>query len=229
MRLNMKRSILTEITLQSVWDDTCDPASRASNTRHTNLSEHLRYFNAAEKEGILNELLQIESESLRRNNRLHYIRETIMDLVDRKFSAKYLHYMLDSDVSGSKHDKTEHGTRFSLELAMADCEIQIAILRAYSQRIYSDVNKNDWFDQYVYLSGRYHAKLLIQNTAESENLFCFDGTPLEPTKQNFQICREKCLNAYVSQEFHLEPNSTNRLRGLLNKIKKKSLWRKLIS
>ena len=229
MRHSMKRSILPELTLQSVWDDNCGPASKASNACHTNISRHIQYFNAAEKEGILNELLQIEAESLRQNNRLHYIRKIIMDLVDRKFSAKYLHHMLDSDLPGSKHDKTEHGSRYSLELAMADCEIQIAVLRAFSQGIYGDANKNDWFDQYVYLSEKYHAKLVIQNSGESQKLFYFDGTPIEPTKKNFQICREKCLNAYVSQEFNLEPNPTNWLQRLFNKIKKKSMWRKLIS
>ncbi len=152
-----------------------------------------------------------------------------MDLVDRKFSAKYVHHMLDSDLPGSKHDKTEHGTRYSLELAMADCEIQIAVLRSYSQEIYADVNKNDWFDQYVYLSDKYHADLVIQNTGENENGFYFDGIHLEPTKGNFQLCRQKCLNAYVSQEFKLQPNSTNWLQVLFHTVTKKSLWRKLIS
>ena len=227
-------SILPEITLQSVWDDCCSPGSKRSGSknskaRHINLSKHLQYFNEAEKEGILKELLHIETESSRQNNRLRYIRKTIMDLVDRKFSAKYVHHMLDSDLPGSKHDKSEHGTRYSLELAMADCEIQIAMLRAYSQGIYADVNKNDWFDQYVYLSDKYHAKLVIQNTGEDENGFYFDGIHLEPIKENFQLCRQKCLNAYVSQEFKLQPNSMNWLQVLFHTITKKSLWRKLIS
>ena len=234
MRGSMKSSILPEITLQSVWDDCCSPGSKRlhsknSNIRHKNLSKFLQYFNETEKEGILNELLQIETESARQNNRLRYIRKTIMDMVDRKFSAKYMHLLLDSDLPGSKHDKTEQGTRYSLELAMADCEIQIAVLRAYSGGIYADVNKNDWFDQYVYLSDKYHAELVIQNTGQNGNSFYFDGTRLEPTKKNFQICREKCLNAYVSQEFNVRPNSTSWLAGIFNKITKKSLWRKLIS
>ena len=234
MRRSIKSSILPEITLQSVWDDCCgpvskNPVSRSSKARHKNLKKHLQHFNDAEKEGILNELLHIETETSRQNNRLRYIRKIIMDLVDRKFSAKYLHHMLDSDLPGSKHDKTEHGTRYSLELAMADCEIQIAVLRAYSQEIYADVNKNDWFEQYVYLSDKYHAKLVIQNTGETENGFYFDGNRLEPNKKNFQLCREQCLNAYVSQEFNLQPNPTNWLQGVFNKITKKSLWRKIIS
>jgi hypothetical protein len=229
MRRSVKSSILPELTVQSVWHDNSGPTSKALDARHAKLSKYLQLFNAAEKEGILRELLQIEAESLRRNNRLHYIRKTIMDLVDRKFSAKYMHHMLDSDLPGSKKAKTEHGSRYSLELAMADCEIQIAVLRAYGQGIYGDANKHDWFDQYAYLSDRYHAKLLIRNTGESEKPFYFDGTPLEPNKENFQICREKCLNAHVSQKFNLEPNSRNWLRRLFNKITKKSLWRKFIS
>ena len=84
----------------------------------------------------------------------------------RGVDSSPLHQMLDSDLPGSKHDKSEHGSRYSLELAMADCEIQIAVLRVYSQGIYGDVNKNDWFDQYEYLSAKYHAKLVfLQNFA----------------------------------------------------------------
>ena len=152
-----------------------------------------------------------------------------MDLVDRKFSAKYLHHMLDSDLQNDKPDKAVNGSQTSLERALADCEIQIAILRTYSKGKYGDENKNDWFDQYEYLSDNYHAKLMNQTTGGGEKSFFFDGTPLAPCKENFQICREKCLNSYVSQEFNLQPGHPNWLQRMIHPFKRKSVWRKFIS
>jgi hypothetical protein len=229
MRRSTKRSIEPELTLQSVWDDSIRTPPVNSNGNRKDLSKHLQCFNSIDQESILNELLNIESESLRRNDRLRYIRKSIMDLIDRKYSAKYLHHLLGSDVHNSSADRTVQGSQTSLERALADCKIQIAILQAYIQGKYGDANQNDWFDQYEYLSDNYHATLLHKTDGNGEKPFYFNGTPLAPSKENFHICREKCLNSHVSQQFNLQANHPNWLSRLVQAFKGKSVGRKLIS
>ena len=229
MRSSTKRSIEPELTLQSVWDDSIRTPPENSNGDRKDLSKHLQYFNSIDQESILNELLNIETESLRRNNRLRYIRKTIMDLIDRKYSAKYLHHLLESDVHNSNPDKAVQGSQTSLERALADCKIQIAILQAYIQGKYGDANQNDWFDQYEYLSDNYHATLMNKTEGNGEKPFYFNGTPLAPSKENFHTCREKCLNSHVSQQFNLQPNHPSWFARLIHTFKHQSIWRKLIS
>ena len=226
MRRNTKGSIIPELTLQSVWDNNIASPPEKSNGTCKNLSDYLRHFNANDQEGILNELLQIETESLHRNNRLRYIRKTIMDLIDRKYSAKYLHHMLEKpDEQISKPENAQ----ISLERALADCKIQIAILQAYIQGKYGDANKNDWFDQYEYLSDQYHAALIDTSDGNGKRSFYFNGTPMVASQENFQMCREKCLDSFVSQEFILQPNHTGWFSRLISTFKSKTIWRKLIS
>ena len=226
MRSSTKRSIIPELTLQSVWDNNIASPPEKSTGTCKNLSDHLRHFNSVDQEGILNDLLQIETESLRRNNRLRYIRKTIMDLIDRKYSAQYLHHLLDeSDEQNNKPDNAQT----SLERALADCKIQIAILQAYTQGKYGDANKNDWFDQYEYLSDRYHAALMNKADGNGKKPFYFNGIPMVPNKENFLQCRKKCLDSFVSQEFILQPNHTGWFSRLVQAFKRKTIWRKLIS
>ena len=226
MRRSTKRSIIPELTLQSVWDDNIVSPPEKSNGTCNNLSEHLRHFNSTDRRGILNELLQIETESLRRNNRLRYIRKTIMDLIDRKYSAKYLHHMLEKpDAQNSKPENAQ----ISLARALADCKIQIAILRAYIQEKYGDANKNDWFDQYEYLSDQYHAALMHKADGNGKKPFYFNGIPMVADKENFLMCREKCLYAFVSQEFILQPDHMAWFSRLIHSFKRKSVWRRLFS
>ena len=229
MRSSAKRSIEPELTLQSVWDDSIGTPPENSNGNRKDLSKHLQYFNSIDQESILNELLNIETESLRRNDRLRYIRKTIMDLMDRKYFAKYLHHLLESEVHHSNPDKTVQGSQTSLERALADCKIQIAILQAYIQGKYGDANQNDWFNQYQYLSDNYHATLLNKTEGNREKPFYFNGTSMAPSKDNFHMCREKCLNSHVSQPFNLQPKHPNWLSCLVQAFKGKSVWRKLIS
>jgi hypothetical protein len=226
MRRSTNRSIIPELTLQSVWDNNIASPPEKSTGTCKNLSDHLRHFNSADQEGILNELLQIETESLRRDNRLRYIRKTIMDLIDRKYSAKYLHHLLDeSDEQSSKPDNAQN----SLERALADCKIQIAVLQAYIHGKYGDANKNDWFDQYEYLSDRYHASLMEKTSGNGKKPLFFNGEPMVPNKENFLKCREKCLDSFVSQEFILQPNHMGWFSRLFSTLKSKSVWRKLVS
>jgi hypothetical protein len=226
MRRSTKSSIIPELTLQSVWDNNIAIPPEKSKGTCKNLSEHLRHFNSTDQEGILNELLQIETESLRRNNRLRYIRKTIMDLIDRKYSAKYLRHVLDeSDEQNSKPDNAQ----ISLGRALADCKIQIAILQAYIQGKYGDANKNDWFDQYEYLSDRYHAALIDKADGNGRRPLYFNGVPMVPSKENFLLCRKKCLDSFVSQKFILQPNHTGWFSHLISTFKSRPIWRKLIS
>jgi hypothetical protein len=229
MRRRTNHEIVPDLKLRTVWDECTKIPSKNSHARHNKLTTDLHCFDANAKEGILNELLQIEADSLRQNNRLHYIREKIMDLVDRKVSAEYLRHMLQSN---SNHDKDAEKSRErdkSLEHALADCEIQITILRAYIHGKYDDEIKNDWLDQYARISDSYHAKLMNKTSPDNAQPFYFDGLPMEPTEENFQMCRQKCLNAYVSQEFNIHPTKTNWFYRTFRALKRKSIWRKLIS
>ena len=226
MQRSTKRSLMPELRLQTVWDQNIGTPPENSNRSRKHLSKHLQYFNSDDQAGILNELLQIETESLRCNNRLRYIRKIIMDLIDRKYSAKYLHLMLDEpDAENVEPGKTQA----SLERALADCKIQIAILRIYIQGKYGDANRNEWFDQYEYLSDIYHAALMHRADGNGKKPFYFNGVPMAPSKENFKICRKKCLDAFVSQEFILQPNHMGWFTRLISAFKSKSVWRKLVS
>lgn len=229
MRRRTNHEIVPDLTLRTVWDEYTKIPSKNSHERHNKLTTYLHYFDANAKEGILNELLQIEADSLRQNNRLHYIREKIMDLVDRKVSARYLRHMIHSNSHHSNDTEQSRVREKSLEHALADCEIQITILRAYIHGKYGDEIKNDWFDQYVSISESYHAKVMNKNFPDNAQSFYFDGISMEPTEENFQMCRQKCLNAYVSQEFNIHPTKANLFYRTFQALKRKSTWRKLIS
>jgi hypothetical protein len=229
MRRRTNHEIVPDLTLQTVWDECTKMPLKNSHARHNQLATHLRCFDANAKEGILSELLQIEADSLRQDNRLHYIREKIMDLVDRKVSAGYLRHMLDSNSHHSSDTEKSRVREISLEHALADCEIQITILRAYIHSKYGDELKNDWLDQYESISDFYHSKLMNKNSPDNTQPFYFDGAAMEPTEENFQMCREKCLDAYVSQEFNIHPAKVNWFYHMIHALKRKSIWRKLIS
>ena len=149
MRRRTNHEIVPDLAVQTVWDECTKIPSKNSDARHNKLITYLHCFDANAKEGILNELLQIEADSLRQNNRLRYIREKIMDLVDRKISAGYLRHMIRSNSNQGSDTEQSQLREKSLEHAHADCEIQITILRAYIHGKYGDEIKNDWFEQYV--------------------------------------------------------------------------------
>jgi len=229
MRRRTNHEIVPDLTLRTVWDECTKMPPKNSHARPNQLITYLDCFDANAKEGILNELLQIEADSLRQNNRLHYIREKIMDLVDRKVSAGYLHQMIQSNSNHGNNTEQPGVREKSLEHALADCEIQITVLRAYIHSKYGDEIKNDWFDQYARISDSYHAKLMNKNSPDNAQPYYFDGMPMEPTEENFQMCRQKCLNAYVSQEFNIHSTKANWLYRTFHALKRKSIWRKLIS
>lgn len=229
LRRRINHEIVPDLILRTVWDECTKIPSKKSHARHNQLSTYLDCFDANAKEGILNELLLIEADSLRQNNRLQYIREKIMDLVDRKVSAGYLRQMIQSNPNHGNDVEKSRVREKSLDHAFADCEIQITVLRTYIHGKYGDEIKNDWFDQYACISDSYHAKLMNKNSPDNAQPYYFDGIPMEPTEENFQMCRQKCLNAYVSQEFNIHPTKANWLYRTLHALKRKSIWRKLIS
>jgi hypothetical protein len=229
LRRGSNHEIVPDLTLQTVWDECMNLPSKKSHVHDHKLSAHLDCFDENAKEGILNELLHIEADSLKQNNRLFYIREKIMDLVDRKVSAGYLHHMIQSNPNHENDTQETRVRKKSLEHALADCEIQITILRAYIHGKYGDETKNDWLNQYARISDSYHAKLMDRNAPHNGQPFYFDGVPMEPTEENFQACRQICLNAYVSQEFNIHPAGVNWLSRIFQALKRKSIWRKLIS
>jgi len=219
--------IFPDLALESVWDDYTQEPSKKSDAYHLIVYKNLQYFDQDIKERILNDLVQIDTDSMRRNDRLRYVREKIADLVDRRVSGE------------NKRPPTDHGDDQQvwgngspdrgLDLTLADCNLKIAMLRAYTRGKYCDVHRDDWFAMYLYLTEFYHDQMLTGQTGGPDPGFIFEGQRLEPTSENFQLCREKCLDAYVGQTFDIPADNSSRLLKFLRKIRRKPIWRKLIS
>jgi hypothetical protein len=222
-----KNQIFPDLILEAVWETFSKKPSEKSDKYHQAVFQKLQYFDPDTKEGILNDLLQIETESMRQNDRLRHVREKIMDLVDRRAAADNLRQLTNqNDDKGSKGDNASDRR---LELALADCDIQIATLRTYIGGKYGDKGRDDWFCMYSYLSEFFNDKMVADSAADPVNQFFFEGEALEPTKENFQICRDKCLDAYIDQQFDIPTGNSNRLLKFLRNISRKPVWRKLIS
>ena len=219
--------ISPELTIEQVWQKFTQKPSDNSNNYHRTVYQNLQLFDPEASEGILNDLLQIESESMRQNDRLRYIREKIMNLVDRRAAAGNLRRL-----TGREKGKNVAGSEASdrrLACALADCDLQIAVLRAYAGGKYGDDRQDDWFSLYAYLSGFFHHRMLADTTGAAADRFVFEGIQLEASKKNFQRCREKCLDAFVGQQFDLPTDNSHRIIKLMRKIRRKPFWRKLVS
>jgi len=103
---------------------------------------------------------------------------------------------------------------------------------AYHLIVYKNLqyfDQDDWFAMYLYLTEFYHDQMLTGQTGGPDPGFIFEGQRLEPTSENFQLCRDKCLDAYVGQTFDIPTDNSSRLLKFLRKIRRKPIWRKLIS
>ena len=222
-----KKEISPELTLEKVWEKFSKKPSEQSNENHRAVFQKLQYFDADAREGIFSDLLQIETESMRQNDRLRHVREKIMDLVDRRAAAENLRQLTSENINNNS--RGDDASDRSLELALADCDIQIAMLRSYARNKYGDQGRDDWFCMYLYLSEVFNDKMVTHSAVKAVNQFLFEGKRLEPTKENFQVCREKCLDAYIDQKFDIPTDNSNRLLKFLRSISRKPIWRKLIS
>ena len=222
-----KNQILPNLTLAEVWQTFNSEASIKYDKYHQLIYQKLQLFDSDTRDGIFNELQQIEKASMRHNDRLRYVREKIMDLVDRRTAAKNLCRLTNLNKDEGSDDDDVSNRR--LELALADCDIQIAMLRYYTRGKYGDEGPDDWFCMYSYLSEFFCDQMATDETAIPVNHFYFEGQLLEPTKENFQICRNKCLDAYVDQQFDIPGGNLTRLFKFFSNFSRKPIWRKLIS
>jgi hypothetical protein len=213
--------------LEEVWETFSKKPSERSDKDHRMVFQKLQYFDADTREGIFNDLLQIETESMRQNDRLRHVREKIMDLVDRRAAADNLRQLTHQNINTESRGDDASDRR--LELALADCDIQIAMLRSYARDKYGDEGRDDWFCMYLYLSEVFTAKMVTESAAKPVDQFFFEGKTLVLTKENFQSCREKCLDAYIGQQFDIPTDTSNRLLKFLRNISRKPIWRKLVS
>jgi len=218
-----------DLNLVDVWEAFNKKPSDKSHEYHLTVYERLKHFDESNRESILDALLQIEQHSMEQNNRLRYIREKVMNLVDRKIATQQLLTKTDPghDAEGAVDRRTAPDK--NLDLTLADCETQIAILRAYAWGKYSDGHPNDWFDCYYYLSGLYHCNPISAQSGSNARSFVFEGARLDLNAKNFLACRKKCLDAYIGQEFNVPTNTSNRLIKQLRAIKRRSIWRRLVS
>lgn len=227
LRHRKSLEVFPDLKLENIWETYTKEPPSGSDEYHKIAYENLQYLDVDTREGILSDLLQIEMDSTRQNDRLRYIRTKIMDLVDRRSCSGNMQQF-------PKHDEGRHGrvntsAEKEPEHAMADCDLQIAILRAFARGKYGDGRKDDWYAMYAYLSESFYGRMLTGQTGVSAPRFIFDGQTMEATEENFQTCRKKCIDAYVGQEFDIPTDNSNRLLKLWRKISRKPIWRKLIS
>ncbi len=217
-----------ELTIEQVWARlTAAPDNKTGDT-HQRVHQYLVSFDAQSQEGILADLLKIERDSLKQNNRLRGVRQAIMDLVDRKLSAFYLNGVQQSvRTAATQSDDDDQSRR--LGLALADSEIQIAALRAYALGKYGDGSKNDWFAAYEALSDFFHRRMFEAQTDTGPAEFAFDGERFKASRDKFQLCKEKCLDAYIGQKFEISNVGTNWFKIILRNLKRKVTQTKLIN
>ena len=222
-----KNQILPDLTMAEVWESFSNKPLIKSDKYHQPVYQKLQFFDSDGREGIFNELQQIETASIRHNDRLRYVREKIMDLVDRRTAAKNLCRLTNLNKDEDPDDDDVSNGR--LKLSLADCDIQIAMLRYYTRGKYGDEGPDDWFCMYSYLSDFFYDQIPTDEAAITVKHFFFEGQSLEATKENFQICRNKCLDAYVDQQFEIPTDRLTRLFKFFSNFSRKPIWRKLIS
>jgi hypothetical protein len=220
--------VFPDLKLENIWEAYTKGPPGGSDEYHEIIHENLQYLDGDTREGILSDLLQIETDSTRHNDRLRYIRKKIMGLVDKRNSARNTQPMVEHGGNrdyGRADDLSEKKRRRTKTV----CDLKIAILRAYIRGKYGDGRKNDWYEMYAYLSETFYNRMSSGQTGVSVPRFVFEGKTMEATEENFQICRKKCIDAYIGDVFDIPSDNSNRLLKLWRKIGRKPVWRKLIS
>ncbi|MGD8252002.1 MAG: hypothetical protein PVH30_05820 [Desulfobacterales bacterium] len=114
-----------------------------------------RQFDPSGAAGILEELTQLEADSVHAVDPLGFFREAIAQRVDRRSGSHRL-YQLSRKPPG---DMEEDPSVQSLFLVIADMDIQITVLREYCRRRFDDVHDRDWFEAYWSLSELFHERM----------------------------------------------------------------------
>jgi hypothetical protein len=220
--------VIPDLKLENVWEVCTQKPSSRSDENHRIAYERLQSLDVETREGILSDLLQIETDSMRQNDRLRYIRKKIMGLVDIQNSERNTQPSPEQGgISG--HGRSNDPDERNRKRSIAVCDLEIAVLRAYTRNKYGDGRRNDWFSMYTYLSETFYGRMSTGQPGFSVPRFIFEGKTMDATEENFQICRKKCIDAYVGHEFDIPSDNSNRLLKLWRKIRSKPVWRKLIS
>ena len=228
LRHRKSLDVIPDLKLENVWEVCTQKPSSRSDENHRIAYERLQSLDVETREGILSDLLQIETDSMRQNDRLRYIRKKIMGLVDIQNSERNTQPSPEQGgISG--HGRSNDPDERNRKRSIAVCDLEIAVLRAYTRNKYGDGRRNDWFSMYTYLSETFYGRMSTGQPGFSVPRFIFEGKTMDATEENFQICRKKCIDAYVGHEFDIPSDNSNRLLKLWRKIRSKPVWRKLIS
>ncbi|MFZ7125930.1 MAG: hypothetical protein ACOWWM_07220 [Desulfobacterales bacterium] len=157
----------------------------------------LERFDALSLDGIRDELYRLEAAALGSGDPLMVLRRALADLVDRKLSSERLHHLSMASTDADPDPAAE-----SLSLLIADCEIQIAVLRCYCRQQFGDGHERDWFLAYQALSALFQGRIGGGSPDRSaEDVFRFDGETWRMNRESFRGCRDRCLGAPVGKQF----------------------------
>lgn len=193
----------TPETIGAVWAAflAADPAGLPAAERSAR--QQLERFDAASRGGILRDLQAIEDAAGLQEDPLPFLRRRLMDLVDRRVGSGELIKLACGGPGGGAGSAGP--TMQSLDLVAADCDVQIAVLRAYARRNFGDAVEGDWFAAYGRLSGFYHGLMARGLNRPLPEWFEFDGRRYAATRANMIACRDACLAAPPGRRFDLPP------------------------
>ncbi len=156
----------------------------------------LRRFEASAG-GILDELKGLEARALAETEPLSFLRRSLADRVDRRIATALMRRFGLGPASPGAAD----GPAQSLDLVIADLDVQIAVLREYCRRRFGDGLETGWFAAYQRLSTLFHERMQAGRRTEAGEGFRFDGRAWRFTRADFQACRRRCLAAGVDETF----------------------------
>lgn len=178
------------MTMAAAWREVTESGSEGG-------SSHLVPFDPSAAGGILDELERLESESLASPDPLKFLRSAMAERFDRKISSEKLRRMSPSAGEENAADLPAQ----SLELVVADCDIQIAALRTYCRRRYGDEHERDWFEAYMELSTFFHGRMGAERSQGADATIRFDGSQWAIDRKTFQACKRRCIDAPVGKRF----------------------------
>lgn len=194
----------SDLSLAGVWDAfqaarpiDLTPAERAAR-------EQLERFDTRSRDGIRRDLLAIEASLEGQPAPQTFLRRRLMDLVDRRVGSGELRKLACG--GEDRQPGPDRSPAQSLDLVAADCDVQIAVLRAYAHRNFGDAGEDDWFAAYQRLSGFYHGLMARGLSQPLPEWFEFDGRRLAATRANMMACRDACLEAHAGRRFRLPPD-----------------------
>jgi hypothetical protein len=189
--------------MRALWKDflAADPTRLPAAERPAR--EQLERFDASSRASILRDLQAIEDAAGRQEEPLAFLRRRLMDLMDRRVGSGELIKLACGRPGGGSAPGGLPAQ--SLDLVAADCDVQIAVLRAYARINFGDGGEDDWFAAYGRLSGFYHGLMAQGLNRPLPEWFEFDGRRYAATRANMIACRDTCLAAPPGRRFDLPP------------------------